>query len=67
MGRDRMDILGPLPMSKNGNKYVLVISDLFTKWTDQEAKTVATTFVNEFVSMFGTPQQLIGQLVPYSF
>jgi hypothetical protein len=45
-------------MSKNGNKYVLVISDLFTKWKealpipDQEAKTVATTFVKEFVSRF---------------
>jgi hypothetical protein len=31
MERVAMDILGPLPMSKNGNKYVLVISDLFTK------------------------------------
>jgi hypothetical protein len=46
MERVAIDILGPLPMSKNGNKYVLVISDLFTKWTDQEAKTVATTFVS---------------------
>ena len=64
MERVAMDILGPLPMSKNGNKYVLVISDLFTKWKealpipDQEAKTVATTFVNEFVSRFETPLQL---------
>jgi hypothetical protein len=44
MERVAMDILGPLPMSKNGNKYVLVISYLFTKWTealpipDREAK-----------------------------
>ena len=27
-----MDIVGPLPTSKTGNKHILVISDYFTKW-----------------------------------
>ena len=27
-----MDIVGLLPTSKTGNKYILVISDYFTKW-----------------------------------
>ena len=46
-----MDIVGPLPTSKSGNKYILVISDYFTKWAEafgilnQEAITVATKLV----------------------
>lgn len=29
-----MDVLGPLPKTENGNQYVLVITDLFTKWVE---------------------------------
>lgn len=64
MERVAMDILGPLPLSKNGNRYILVLADLFTKWTEaypipnQEAKTIAKTFLNGFVCKFGTPLQL---------
>lgn len=64
MERVAMDILGPLPITKRGNRYVLVVADLFTKWTqavpipDQEAKTVARSLVNEFICKFGTPLQL---------
>ena len=32
MERIAMDILGPLPTSDNGNKYILVVSDYFTRW-----------------------------------
>jgi len=28
------DIMGPFPPSKNGNAYILVIQDLFTKWIE---------------------------------
>ena len=61
MERVALDVLGPLPLSRDGNRYVLVVSDYFTKWAeayaipDQEAKTVATAFVNQFVSRFGAP------------
>jgi hypothetical protein len=32
-----MDILGPLPVTTNGNKYILVMADWFTKWTESVA------------------------------
>ena len=53
--RVTMDIVGPFPKSANGNKYILVVSDYFTRWTEafpipnQEALTVAQVFVNEYV------------------
>ena len=62
--RVAMDILGPLPMTQAGNKYILVIGDYFTKWTEafpmpnMEAQTVAHIFVNQFVCRFGSPQYL---------
>ena len=64
MERIAMDILGPLPITPRGNKYILVVSDYFTKWTEcyaipnQEAVTVANKLVNEFISRFGVPRQL---------
>ena len=65
MERLSMDILGPLPTSTKGNKYVLVLVDGFTKWTEayalpnQEAKTIVEVIVNEFVCRFGTPLQIL--------
>ena len=56
MERVAMDILGPLPLTDQGNKYILVDGDYFTKWTEeyplpnQEASAVATVFVEQFVS-----------------
>ena len=62
--RVAMDILGPLPVTERQNKYVLVISDYFTKWADalplpnMEAETVAREFVRHFVCLFGAPTYL---------
>ena len=59
-----IDILGPLPLTRQKHKYILVITDIFTKWTeavplpDQEARTVTKAFVDTFVSRFGTPLQV---------
>ena len=61
MERIAIDVMGPLPLSEMGNKYVLVISDYFSKWTEayampnQEAETVARIVVQEFVVRFGLP------------
>ena len=58
------DIMGPLPMSSQGNKYILVITDLFTKWVeafplkDTTATTLATIMLNEVVCRYGVPTSL---------
>ena len=64
MDRLDTDILGPLPTSESGMKYILLVQDQFTKWTecyaiaDQTAETVAHKIVFEFISRFGPPLQL---------
>ncbi len=64
LDRVALDIVGPLPETENGNNYIVVISDYFTKWVeahalpDQTAITVADKLVNEFICRFGTPRQI---------
>jgi len=59
-----LDVLGPLPRTERGNRFVLVAIDYFTKWpeayalTDQEAWTVANALVDGLVSRFGVPSTL---------
>ena len=63
--RVAIDISGPFPETPRGNKYVLGITDQFTKWVelcpmpDQEAVTVARLFMTEFITRFGVPRQII--------
>ena len=59
MDRLSVDILGPLPLSRRGNKYILVVTDAFTKWVeifpvpDQSAETCAKCIVNEVICRLG--------------
>ena len=63
MERLAIDILGPLPQTPRGNRFVLVVTDYFSKWTEsyaipnQEA-TVAEKLVSEFVCRFRVPREL---------
>lgn len=65
MEKIAIDILGPLPLTDRDNKYLLVVHDCFTKWVEaypmpnQEAVTVTTTLVNEFICRYGTPIQIL--------
>ncbi len=60
-----IDFLGPLPMSKKGNQFILVIVDNFTKWIEclplpfQTAEITARAAVNGFFARFGYPAQLV--------
>ncbi|GBM90897.1 Retrovirus-related Pol polyprotein from transposon 412 [Araneus ventricosus] len=62
--RMALDILGPLPVTTKGNRYLLVLMDYFTKWpeaipiTDQEASTVAEELVRARISRYGVPMIL---------
>ena len=64
LDRIGIDVMGPFPESARGNKYILLLSDYFTRWTeayalpDQKAETVADTVVKEFISRFGAPLQI---------
>ncbi|GBO25602.1 hypothetical protein AVEN_245967-1 [Araneus ventricosus] len=57
-------ILGPLPVTTKGNRYVLVLMDYFTKWPeeipipDQEVSTMAEELVRACISRYGVPMIL---------
>lgn len=59
-----IDVAGPFPITVEGNRYILVVSDYFTKWPEaypipnMEATTVATVFLENWVCRFGVPQEL---------
>ena len=56
-----VDVMGPLPETPKGNKYVIVLTDAFSKWTecyavpDHKAKTVASELSTHFFTRFGLP------------
>ena len=57
-----MDIIGPLKVTANKNKYILVIEDHFSKWPEawalqnQEARTIAKIIVEEIICRYGAPK-----------
>ena len=63
--RVHADLFGDLKTSRNGNKFVLVITDAFTKYTElaaiekKDATTVARAFMEKWIWRYGPPQQLV--------
>ena len=59
-----IDLIGPLPNTIEGYKYILVTVDLFTKvcklapLRNKTAETVAQTFLNYWVCQFGAPLRI---------
>ena len=59
-----VDLFGPLPFTENGNEYIIVLGDYFSKWVDawavpnHSAQTVADKLVTEFFTKFGCPVQI---------
>ena len=60
-----VDFLGPLPISKNGNQYILTFCDYFTKWVvaiptkSPDSETVAKAIIGHIYSKFGAPMRLL--------
>ena len=60
-----MDILGPLPRTKHGMRFILVITDRFTKLTKTvplrtiTSLAVARAFCRDWVFSYGTPNTLL--------
>ena len=60
-----MDILGPLPTTLNGNRYLLIFTDYLTRWVeaiplvDQKAETIAREFVTQILLKHGVPTRLL--------
>ena len=56
-----LDIVGPLPLSAEGNKYILTFQDNLSKYMvatpirQQDAQTIARSFVTQVVLKYGTP------------
>jgi transposase InsO family protein len=58
------DIMGPLPTSSKGKKYILVVTDIFSKWVEAfalhstDTETLATVLFNEVICRYGVPASL---------
>ena len=59
-----VDLIGPLPLTTKGNKYVITITDLFTKWvvayplSDKSGPSVARALVKMFHT-HGPPSKIM--------
>ena len=62
--RIAIDFSGPLPESVSHNRYIMVVTDYFTKYCeayaipDITASTAATVLVSEFICRWGVPRQI---------
>ena len=63
--RLHIDILGPLPKTKDGYRYILMVVDSFSKWTEafplqtMEAREVAWKLYDEIICRFGCPDSFL--------
>ena len=63
--RIHMDLYGPLRNSETDNRWILTISDAFSKYAvlvpipNKEAGTVARAFFEKWICVFGEPKQIV--------
>ena len=59
------DVSGPFPLTSRGNRYILTVTDHFTRWVeifaipDQTAETCANKIFNDVVARYGCPYELL--------
>ncbi len=59
-----LDIIGPLPITKNGNAYIITLVDYFTKWVEAKAipnmkSEEVIKFLTEIFARHGPPEIII--------
>jgi len=65
-----VDIFGPIPASKKGNRFILVITDRFAKLTKCvalrriTAMSVASAIIDAWVSAYGPPDRILSDQGP---
>ncbi len=58
------DLIGPLPITETGKRFILVLVDYYTKWAeaydlvDHKATTVADTITRNWIAHYGVPLRL---------
>jgi transposase InsO family protein len=64
MDRVNMDHIGPLPMDEDGNKYILVLIDVFSRFVeliavkDRTAETTAKAII-QWIGRYGSPYEIL--------
>ena len=64
-GRLCIDIVGPLPTTREGNRFILVMVDAFSKWAEavalkrHTAKEVATAILHQWTARYGVPREIL--------
>jgi hypothetical protein len=60
-----MDLVGPLPVTKQNNRYIIVITEYLTKWPEakpipsKHAEIVAQHFHEEIICRHGCPKEIL--------
>ena len=60
------DLMGPLPVTSQGNKHVLAVTDLLSKWTEAfpfkstDSETLAKVLIDEVICRYGVSSALRG-------
>jgi transposase InsO family protein len=63
--RWHIDVLGPVTEAENGEKYILLIVDSFTRWCEaiplktQEASEIAKVLYRDIFARYGAPRALV--------
>ena len=59
-----MDVMGPLPMTLSGKRYIVIAVDHFTKWVEiralesNDAQSIASFFYEDVICRHGVPEIL---------
>ena len=60
-----VDLMGPYPLTNQGNRFILIVTDMFTRWVESfplrnsHAPTLIRTLEKEVFSRFGYPHYLL--------